>query len=132
MRFQDLTSQHWTNFWNELTPSIEQNDQRIKKYKWLSVRRSLTNVGVDKKIVDKAETTFNIFHEVERQVLRFNRFFVGNRDVLQECLGTIDINETFLKILELFEKEEGELAKKHADKCYFAVTQLKDYLENPW
>ena len=33
---------------------------------------------------------------------------------------------------ELFEKEEGELAKKHADKCYSAVMQLKDYSENPW
>lgn len=33
---------------------------------------------------------------------------------------------------ELFEKEEAELAQKHAGKCYFAAEQLKNYLENPW
>lgn len=33
---------------------------------------------------------------------------------------------------ELFEKEEANLAQKHADKCYFAAQQLKGYLENPW
>ncbi|MCH7828539.1 HEPN domain-containing protein [Patescibacteria group bacterium] len=33
---------------------------------------------------------------------------------------------------KLFGKEEAELAQKHADKCYFASVQLKNYLENPW
>lgn len=33
---------------------------------------------------------------------------------------------------KLFEKEEVELAQKHADKCYSAAYQLKNYLENPW
>lgn len=33
---------------------------------------------------------------------------------------------------KLFEEKEAKLAKEHADKCYSAATQLKDYLENPW
>lgn len=33
---------------------------------------------------------------------------------------------------KLFEKEEVDLALKHADKCFFAVNQLKIYLEDPW
>lgn len=33
---------------------------------------------------------------------------------------------------KLFGKEEAELAQKHADKCYFACAQLKNYLEHPW
>jgi HEPN domain-containing protein len=33
---------------------------------------------------------------------------------------------------KLFGKEEAELAQKHADKCYFASMQLKNYLEHPW
>ncbi len=33
---------------------------------------------------------------------------------------------------KLFEQEEAGLAQKHADKCYFAAVQLKNYLENPW
>jgi len=32
----------------------------------------------------------------------------------------------------LFEKEEAQLAKKHANKCYFASLQLKNYIQNPW
>jgi len=32
----------------------------------------------------------------------------------------------------LFGKEEAELAQKHADKCYFASVQLKNYFEHPW
>ena len=33
---------------------------------------------------------------------------------------------------KLFEKEEAELALKHADKCYFAANQLRSYVEHPW
>lgn len=33
---------------------------------------------------------------------------------------------------KLFEKDEAEIALKHADKCWFATTQLKNYLESPW
>ena len=33
---------------------------------------------------------------------------------------------------KLFEKEEAELALKHADKCYSAASQLKNYVEHPW
>jgi len=33
---------------------------------------------------------------------------------------------------KLFEKEEAELALKHADKCYHAANMLKSYTEHPW
>lgn len=33
---------------------------------------------------------------------------------------------------KLFEKEEAKLAQKHANRCYSAFCQLKNYLENPW
>jgi len=33
---------------------------------------------------------------------------------------------------KLFEKEEAELALKHADKCYYAASMLKNYIEHPW
>jgi HEPN domain-containing protein len=33
---------------------------------------------------------------------------------------------------KLFEKEEAELALKHADKCYRAASMLKSYTEHPW
>lgn len=33
---------------------------------------------------------------------------------------------------KLFEKEEAELALKHADKCHFAATQLDSYKKYPW
>jgi hypothetical protein len=33
---------------------------------------------------------------------------------------------------KLFGKEEADLAQNHADKCFSACYQLKNYLENPW
>ena len=33
---------------------------------------------------------------------------------------------------KLFEKEEAELALKHADKCYNVASVLKNYIEHPW
>ncbi|MGC9086434.1 MAG: HEPN domain-containing protein [Thermoproteota archaeon] len=33
---------------------------------------------------------------------------------------------------KLFEKEEAELALKHAHRCYSAASQLKSYVEHPW
>jgi hypothetical protein len=33
---------------------------------------------------------------------------------------------------KLFGKEEAELALKHADKCYYAASVLKSYVEHPW
>lgn len=33
---------------------------------------------------------------------------------------------------KLFEKEESELALKHADKCYWAAFQLSNYIRHPW
>ncbi len=33
---------------------------------------------------------------------------------------------------KLFEKEEAELAIKHADKCYWAAFQLNNYTKHPW
>jgi len=33
---------------------------------------------------------------------------------------------------KLFDKEEAELAIKHADSCYYAASQLNNYLRNPW
>ncbi len=33
---------------------------------------------------------------------------------------------------KLFEKEEAELALKHADKCDFAASQLNSYIRTPW
>jgi HEPN domain-containing protein len=33
---------------------------------------------------------------------------------------------------KLFEKEEAELALKHADKCRFAASQLANYIRHPW
>jgi HEPN domain-containing protein len=33
---------------------------------------------------------------------------------------------------KLFDESEANLAEKHADRCYFASLQLKNYLENPW
>lgn len=115
MKFRRLNAQRWTHFWEGLTSRINQNDRRIGKYRWSSIRRSFTNVGVDKQIVNKAQATFAVFREVERQMLRFNQFFVGNRDVLQVYLGTADINETFLKILELFENGDHEDVRRQME-----------------
>ena len=33
---------------------------------------------------------------------------------------------------KLFGQEETDLAQKHAEKCYFASLQLKNYSEHPW
>lgn len=33
---------------------------------------------------------------------------------------------------KLFDKEEAIIALKHADKCWFAASQLENYLQNPW
>ena len=33
---------------------------------------------------------------------------------------------------KFFGNEEAELAQKHADKCYFASMQLKNYMDHPW
>jgi len=33
---------------------------------------------------------------------------------------------------KLFEREEAELALKHANKCESAASQLKNYIEHPW
>jgi len=33
---------------------------------------------------------------------------------------------------KLFEKEEAELALKHADKCYYGARQLENYIKHPW
>ena len=33
---------------------------------------------------------------------------------------------------KLFEKEEAELALKHAEKCRSAATQLESYVKYPW
>ncbi|RLG66985.1 MAG: hypothetical protein DRO11_10675 [Methanobacteriota archaeon] len=33
---------------------------------------------------------------------------------------------------KLFEKEEAELALKHADKCYYGASQLRNYMKHPW
>ena len=33
---------------------------------------------------------------------------------------------------KLFEKEEAELALKHADKCKFVASQLESYVKHPW
>jgi len=33
---------------------------------------------------------------------------------------------------KLFDKEEAEIALKHADKCRFAISQLKNYFDHPW
>jgi len=70
---------------------------------------------VDKQIVNKAQTTFDAFREVARQILRFNQFFVGNRDVLQAYLGTVDINETFLSVLKLFENGDHEDVRRQME-----------------
>ena len=33
---------------------------------------------------------------------------------------------------KLFEKEEAELALKHAERCWSAASQLKSYIKYPW
>ena len=33
---------------------------------------------------------------------------------------------------KLFEKEEAELALKHAEKCYYGARQLEYYIKHPW
>jgi len=33
---------------------------------------------------------------------------------------------------KLFEREEAELALKHADKCKYATSQLESYIKHPW
>ena len=33
---------------------------------------------------------------------------------------------------KLFEREEAELALKHAEKCESAASQLKNYIKSPW
>jgi len=33
---------------------------------------------------------------------------------------------------KLFEKEEAELALKHAEKCYYGARQLENYIKHPW
>jgi len=33
---------------------------------------------------------------------------------------------------KLFDKEEAELALKHAEKCRYAASHLKNYKEHPW
>ena len=74
-----------------------------------------------KKIPDKLK--YLDFHKL----YLYSKFWLSFYTVAKYGLEKIGVGPE-----KLFEKEEAELALKHADKCYYGASQLRNYMKHPW
>lgn len=78
-----------------------------------------------KEILDKIPKALK--HVEYHKLYLYSRFWSNFYTMAKYGLDTFGVGAK-----KLFGKDEAELAKNHAEKCYNASNQLKHYLENPY